>query len=236
MAIQTTLDSGIGLASRKGWVLVVVLLAQGCSGHVCTARSTARERNTSSVTGTAGKPNERHPKSEAKMTPEIEQAAKEFRDTPEDRVAVAKALLPALEVGMPRADIEALLARPTMTMWDFGLFYSSNMAVWFDKEGKLATIESDLMGEVRLGEAPAPLDSQSLRSAAADFRANPFNRRRAAKSIIAAIGQGIDTQVLAPILGRPTRTLWRYHLAEPSTLALDVTFDEADKVASAEMR
>ena len=59
----------------------------------------------------------------------------------------ADALLPCLQVGMPRAEIKALLGEPSNTRtagdreyWGYTLFYSQALVLQFDSHGRLTSV------------------------------------------------------------------------------------------------
>jgi outer membrane protein assembly factor BamE (lipoprotein component of BamABCDE complex) len=81
--------------------------------------------------------------------PPLAEAIAEFKANPGFRQKVANKVLPHLEAGMTKEEVESVLGRPDRTeenprgvRWHYSLFYSMFVNIQFDHDGTLSSLDA----------------------------------------------------------------------------------------------
>ncbi|MCF6347879.1 MAG: hypothetical protein L3J20_06225 [Flavobacteriaceae bacterium] len=163
------------------------------------------------------------------MDAKILAVSSQFKTNKVDRVELAKKLMPLLKNGSSIQKVETILGTPTTIVLSYTLFYSSALILFFDNEGKLKEVSSDLLEELNSSETPAKdFDSPKIKEAISSFKKNPFNRQNPAKTLIPLIKIGMPISEVTAIFGSADGKSWEYNLKLSSSL--NIQFSKEDKI------
>jgi hypothetical protein len=163
--------------------------------------------------------------------PQITRAISQFKTQPHDRREPAKKLLPLLKTDTSIQEVEAMLGIPNAKVWDYTLFYSSTLIIRFDNDGRVTTVSSDLLDEVRSeGTRDRDKTDPEIIGAISEFKRQPYNRQKPAKKLLPLVKAGMPIGEVEAMLGPPDGTLWDYSLFHASSSSLIVRFSNEGKV------